>query len=97
MISNTASLDLVEYIETTILPRYSMFDKAHNMAHVTSVIRRSLDLVRATGADINMVYVIAAYHDIGMSGHGLCIISQAGGFLPVTCVCANGSRRSRSR
>ena len=68
MISNTASLDLVEYIETTILPRYSMFDKAHNMAHVTSVIRRSLDLVRATGADINMVYVIAAYHDIGMSG-----------------------------
>lgn len=68
MISNTASLDLVEYIETTILPQYAAFDKAHNIGHVMSVIRRSLDLVRTTGADINMVYAIAAYHDIGMSG-----------------------------
>lgn len=68
MISNTASLDLVEYIETSILPRYAEFDKAHSLAHVTSVIRRSLELVRTTGADINMVYAIAAYHDVGMSG-----------------------------
>lgn len=68
MISNTASLDLVEYIETSILPRYAEFDKAHSLSHVTSVIRRSLDLVRTTGADINMVYAIAAYHDVGMSG-----------------------------
>ncbi len=68
MISNTASLDLVEFIETSILPKYSEFDKAHDLTHVTRVIRRSLDLVRTTGADINMVYAIAAYHDIGMSG-----------------------------
>lgn len=68
MISNTASLDLVEFIETSILPKYSEFDKAHCLSHVTRVIRRSLDLVRMTGADINMVYAIAAYHDIGMSG-----------------------------
>lgn len=68
MIRNTASLDLVEFIETNVLPRYTEFDKAHNLSHVTRVIKRSLDLVRATGADINMVYAIAAYHDIGMSG-----------------------------
>lgn len=68
MISNTASLDLVEFIETSILPKYSEFDKAHDLTHVTRVIRRSLDLVRTTGADINMVYAIAAYHDIGISG-----------------------------
>lgn len=68
MISNTASLDLVEFIETSILPKYSEFDKAHDLSHVTRVIRRSLDLVRTTGANINMVYAIAAYHDIGMSG-----------------------------
>lgn len=68
MISNTASLDLVEFIETNILPKYAEFDKAHSLGHVTRVIRRSLELVRATGADINMVYAIAAYHDIGMSG-----------------------------
>ena len=68
MLKNTASLDLVEFIETQILPQYAQFDKAHNMEHVTRVIRRSLELVRTTGADINMVYTIAAYHDIGMSG-----------------------------
>ncbi len=68
MIVNTASLDLVEYIETNILPQYAQFDKAHNLGHVVRVIKRSLDLVRTTGADINMVYAIAAYHDIGMSG-----------------------------
>lgn len=68
MITNTASLDLVEFVETNILPQYANFDKAHNLTHVTRVIRRSLDLVKKTGADINMVYVVAAYHDIGMSG-----------------------------
>jgi uncharacterized protein len=59
----------VEFIETQILPKYNAFDRAHNLEHVTRVIRRSLDLVKSTGADINMVYTIAAYHDLGMSGH----------------------------
>ena len=68
MISNTPSLDLVEFIETKILPKYTEFDRAHNLEHVTRVIRRSLDLVKITGADINMVYTVAAYHDLGMSG-----------------------------
>lgn len=68
MLKNTASLDLVEFVETNILPRYAEFDKAHNLSHVNSVIRRSLELVRTTGADINMVYAIAAYHDLGLSG-----------------------------
>jgi uncharacterized protein len=69
MISNSPSLDLVEFIETQILPRYAEFDRAHNLEHVTRVIRNSLELVKSTGADINMVYTIAAYHDLGMSGH----------------------------
>lgn len=68
MLKNTASLDLVEFVETNILPRYTEFDKAHNLSHVNSVIRRSLELVKTTGADINMVYAIAAYHDLGLSG-----------------------------
>lgn len=63
-----ASLDLVEFIETQILPQYAQFDRAHNLEHVTRVIRRSLDLAAHTGADVDMVYTIAAYHDIGMSG-----------------------------
>ena len=62
------SLDLVEFIETQILPQYAHFDKAHNMEHATRVIRRSLDLARQTGADLDMAYAIAAYHDLGLSG-----------------------------
>lgn len=68
MINNTASLDLVEFVETQILPRYAEFDKAHNMSHVTRVIRSSIELAKRTGADMNMVYVVAAYHDLGLSG-----------------------------
>ena len=66
--TNNPSLDLVEFVETQILPQYAAFDKAHNMEHVTRVIRRSLDLARKTGADLDMAYVIAAYHDLGLSG-----------------------------
>jgi uncharacterized protein len=68
MITNSPSLDLVEFVETNILPQYAQFDPAHNLQHVTRVIRNALELVRTTGADMNMVYVIAAYHDLGMSG-----------------------------
>ncbi len=62
------SLDLVEFIETQILPQYQQFDRAHNMEHVTRVIRSSLQLAQQTGADIDMVYAIAAYHDLGLTG-----------------------------
>ena len=67
MLNNTPSLDLVEFIETQILPQYAQFDKAHSMEHVIRVVRSSLELARTTGADINMVYTTAAYHDIGCS------------------------------
>ena len=62
------SLDLVEFIETQILPQYQQFDRAHNMEHVTRVIRSSLQLAQQTGADTDMVYTIAAYHDLGLTG-----------------------------
>ena len=35
---------------------------------VQRVIKSSLALAAVTGADVNMVYVIAAYHDLGMAG-----------------------------
>ena len=68
MMTQNPSLDLVEFVETQILPQYARFDRAHNMEHATRVIRRSLDLARRTGADLNMAYTIAAYHDLGLSG-----------------------------
>lgn len=66
--NSTASLDLVEYVETNILPRYAAFDKAHGLNHVMRVIRKSLELARVVGADRDMVYVVAAYHDLGLDG-----------------------------
>ena len=66
--TQTPSLDLVAFVETEILPQYAAFDKAHNISHANKVIRASLDLARRLGADINMAYTIAAYHDLGLTG-----------------------------
>ena len=68
MIENNVSLDLMEFVEKNILPRYNEFDRAHSLAHVTGVIRRSLAIARRMGADPNMAYAIAAYHDLGLEG-----------------------------
>lgn len=58
----------MSFVEREILPRYNAFGKSHGLQHVQHVIKNSLELVPITGADINMVYVIAAYHDLGMEG-----------------------------
>ena len=68
MIDNSVSLDLMEFVERNILPRYNDFDRAHSLNHVTGVIRRSLEIAKVMGADMNMAYTIAAYHDLGLSG-----------------------------
>lgn len=65
---NNVSLDLMTFVETEILPRYTNFDKAHGLPHVTRVIGKSVKLAKRVGADINMSYVIAAYHDLGLEG-----------------------------
>ncbi len=62
------SLDLMSFIETTILPQYNAFGRSHGLQHVQRVIANSLVLSRQLGTNINMVYTIAAYHDLGMSG-----------------------------
>lgn len=62
------NLEIMSFVETEILPRYNAFGKSHGLQHVQHVIKNSLELVPLTGADINMVYVIAAYHDLGMEG-----------------------------
>lgn len=68
MIDRNISLDLMEFIEQEILPHYSAFDRAHNMNHAIRVISRSVRLARAIGADVNMAYAVAAYHDLGLEG-----------------------------
>jgi uncharacterized protein len=63
--------ELKAYVESEILPRYTHFDKAHQLDHITTVIRQSAalaDLLSAKGikVDRDMVYIIAAYHDLGI-------------------------------
>lgn len=65
---NQVDLTLMEFVEKQILPRYTAFDESHGLYHVTRVIKNSLELARMLGADINMTYTIAAYHDLGMEG-----------------------------
>ena len=57
---------LKKYIEDHILPSYERNDVGHGLEHIQYVINRSLKFAK-TVPDINedMVYVIAAYHDIG--------------------------------
>ena len=68
MDSQHVNLELMNFVETQILPLYAEFGASHGINHVQRVINQSIKLARNTGADINMVYAIAAYHDIGMSG-----------------------------
>ena len=65
---NQVDLTLMEFVEKQILPRYTAFGESHGLYHVTRVIKNSLELARMLGADINMTYTLAAYHDLGMEG-----------------------------
>lgn len=58
--------ECIDYIESEILPRYASFDKAHQNDHVDRVIQESLRLAQYYEVNPDMVYVIAAYHDVGL-------------------------------
>lgn len=57
--------ELKKYIENEIFEIYSRNEKGHGIEHIKYVIRRSLDFAKKIeNIDYEMVYVIAAYHDI---------------------------------
>ena len=58
--------ELQAYVEQAILPRYEHFDRAHGPEHARTVIEQSLALARHYQVDRQMVYAIAAYHDVGL-------------------------------
>ena len=59
--------ELKKYIEESIFPEYDKNESGHGIEHIKYVIDRSFELVKENKLDVNsdMVYVIAAYHDIG--------------------------------
>lgn len=64
---NLVDKNLKKFIEESILPEYNKNEKAHGIDHINYVIRRSFELIEQNKLDVdsNMVYAIAAYHDIG--------------------------------
>lgn len=64
--TNEFPIELREYIEQEIIPQYAHFDKAHRTDHVLKVMEESMELAQYYDVDLLMVYVIAAYHDLGL-------------------------------
>ncbi len=58
---------LQEYIETSVIPRYAAFDKAHREDHALAVIDRALAMGKAYDIDMDMLYTAAACHDLGLA------------------------------
>lgn len=57
---------LQQYIEEKIFPSYKRNDLGHNLDHIKYVINRSLRFAKEVdNINYDMVYVVAAYHDIG--------------------------------
>jgi uncharacterized protein len=59
-------VELQDYVCEKIIPQYAGFDKAHQIDHVEKVIEESLKLAMYYEVDYSMVYIIAAYHDLGL-------------------------------
>ena len=59
--------ELKTYIEENVFPEYDKNESGHGINHIKDVIKRSFELVKENKLEVNMdmVYVIAAYHDIG--------------------------------
>lgn len=59
--------DLVRYVEEEVIPRYAIFDKAHQEDHVRKVIEESMNMSSYYNVDQNVLYAAAAFHDTGLS------------------------------
>lgn len=59
------NLELLSYLEKNIFPIYDKF-LSHGKDHIDSVIEQSLLIAKDYDVDINMVYTVACYHDIGL-------------------------------
>lgn len=58
--------ELKKYIEEEIMPRNALNDVGHGVEHINYVIRRSLKFASLVpNINLDMVYTIAAYHDVG--------------------------------
>jgi len=62
--------EIIKYIKTNVFPTFKAQTDGHGLDHIKYVISNSLNFaeqVKDEPINIDMVYVIAAYHDIGQS------------------------------
>lgn len=57
--------ELMKYIENEIFPLYNRNEEGHGINHIKTVIKRSLKLAENYDVNLDMVYTIASYHDLG--------------------------------
>ena len=59
--------EVKRYVEGVIFPQYAKNDQGHGIVHIKEVIRRSFALKDTLKLDLddNMIYAIAACHDLG--------------------------------
>ena len=58
---------LKKYIKEKVFPKYEKNDKGHGLLHILEVIRRSFELYKNLNLNLdpNLIYEIAACHDVG--------------------------------
>ena len=58
---------LKQFIREEIIPRYDAFDAGHRRDHAEAVIAQALELAQHYDVDPEILYVAAAYHDLGIA------------------------------
>ena len=62
---NPINPELQKFIEAEIFPLYERNEPAHGINHIHTVINRSLHIAKEYEVNKNIVYTVAAYHDLG--------------------------------
>lgn len=57
---------LKQYIISEIIPQYADYDKGHSITHIEDVISNSIEIAEEYDIDTDMIFTVAAYHDIGI-------------------------------
>ena len=59
--------EIVDWVESSVIPAYASFDKGHREDHVRYVVGQAMEFARLYDVDPEMVYVSAACHDLGLA------------------------------
>lgn len=62
---NEINEEIMQYIKNEIFPLYNKNEEGHGINHIKAVIKRSLELAHKYDVNLDIVYVIASYHDLG--------------------------------